>query len=483
MDETFFATFGSCRNGAPKTARRRRETERPEFRFRFEDDWTFSRASSPSLPIAKDFQRIAIATDFVAFAKQARKPLSGREVDFARLAVAIYLADRTSPRNPSGRRGPTFWRRRIHITIGVTEPSVWQAVTGALVHALEYLTEDDWTFEFVGGRTVFAAESQEHFREMRSPQVAWTSLYSRGSDSLAGALRWLRAVDGIGLLVSGQTHSRIAAGQQGQVAEIRGCFPQRIEHVGIEYGIPDKHGLSGFESSQRTRAFVHTTFGSLAALMADNERLLLFENGSGAFNLPCDSAQVGSQSSRGTHPVFLRRMAGFVSAVFDRPFVIANPFTFSTKAEMLAASGMDEFASLFRKSFSCDRFPNYHHKAPQCGCCASCSVRRLAFHGSGIADDVTGYTQDIFSPRRPLHEFEVLALTKLNIQATALAEALRSASPWSALCLGWPDLIRTQTEFEGKTFKDMTIDLLCRHVAEWQAFVAPLQQPSLAFAA
>jgi len=483
MDETFFATLGNCRKAGPKTARAKRGTERPEFRFRFEDDWTFSRHSSPSLAIAQDFQRIAIAGDFVAFAKQARKPLSGREGDFARLAVAIYLADRTAPRNPYGRRGPTFWRRRVHITIGVTEPSVWQGVIESLTHALEYLTEDDWTFEFVGGRTAFAAERQEHFRKLRGPRVAWTSLYSGGLDSLAGALRWLRSVDGIGLLVSGQTHSRIAAGQQAQVAEIRDYFPQRVEHIGIDYGIPDKRGLSGFESSQRTRAFIHTAFGSLAALMSDNEQLFLFENGFGAFNLPCDSAQIGSQNSRGTHPVFLRRMAGFVSAVFDRPFIIANPFTFSTKGEMLAASGMDEFASLFRKSFSCDRFPNYHHKAPQCGCCASCLVRRLAFHSSGIADDITGYTQDVLRPRRPLHESELLALTKLTIQANKLAQALRSASPWSALCLRWPDLIRTQMEFGGGTFQDMTINLLRRHVAEWQTFVASLQHPALAFAA
>ena len=483
MDETFFAALGSCRNGVPKTSRGKRGTERPGFQFRFEDDWTFSRRSAPSLSAAQDFQGVAIGGDFIAFAKQARRPLSGRELDFARLAVAIYLADRTAPRNPYARRGPTFWRRRIHIRISVTEPSVWEAATEALTHALEYLTEDDWTFEFVGGRTAFAAESQEHFRNMRGPQIAWTSLYSGGLDALAGALRWLRSVDGIGLLVSGQTHSRIAAGQQAQVAEIRDCFPQRVEHLGIEYGLPDKHGLNGFESSQRTRAFIHTTFGSLAALMAGNQQLLLFENGFGAFNLPCDSAQVGSQNSRGAHPVFLRRMARFVSAVFDRPFVIANPFTFSTKAEMLAAPGMNQFGSLFLRSFSCDRFPNYHHKAPQCGCCASCLVRRLAFHGSGIDDDVTGYTRDIFHPHRPLHESELLALTKLSIQATTLAEALRSASPWSALCLRWPDLIRTQIEFGGATFHDMTIDLLRRHVAEWQAFVAALQQPSLAFAA
>ncbi len=483
MDGTFFGTIGSCRNAASETLRTKRGTQRPAFRFRFSDDWTFNRESSPLFTISQDFQGLAFTEDLVALAKQAHRPLSSREADFAWLAIAVYLADRTAPRNPYGNHGPAFWRRKIHITIPVADPLAWKAVMDPLIQALEYLTEDDWNFEFIPGRATFSAESQEHFRGMHGPRVAWTSLFSGGLDSLAGALCWLRSRSGIGLLVSGQTHHRIAAGQQAQVAELRSHFPQRVEHIGVEYGVPDKHGLNGFESSQRTRAFIHTALGSLAALRAGNGQLYLFENGFGALNLPCDSAQIGSQNSRGTHPVFLHRMAALVRAAFNRPFVIANPFTFSTKAQMLAAPGMKEFASLFRSSFSCDRFPNYHHTAPQCGCCASCLVRRLAFHGSGIADDLAGYTQDILRPRRALHQSELLALTKLSIQASALTEALRSPSPWSALCLRWPDLIRTQIEFGSAAFQEMTIDLLRRHVAEWQSFVSPLGDSALALAA
>jgi hypothetical protein len=78
---------------------------------------------------------------------------------------------------------------------------------------------------------------------------------------------------------------------------------------------------------------------------------------------------------------------------------------------------------------------------------------------------------------------ELLALTKPSIQASTLAEALRSPSPWSALCIRWPDLIRTQMEFGSATFQETTIDLLRRPVSEWQAFTAPLREPALALAA
>ena len=109
--------------------------------------------------------------------------------------------------------------------------------------------------------------------------------------------------------------------------ELRKQFPNRVEHVGIGYGFPDKnrHELDGFESTQRTRAFMHTALGSVIALMAGNSQLFLFENGFGALNLACDSAQFGSQNSRGTHPVFLRRMAALVSADFFKAIRYRQP--------------------------------------------------------------------------------------------------------------------------------------------------------------
>jgi hypothetical protein len=176
-------------------------------------------------------------------------------------------------------------------------------------------------------------------------------------------------------------------------------------------------------------------------------------------------------------------MATFVSAAFSQPFVIANPFTFSTKSQMLAAPGMSRFASLFPKSFSCDRYPNYPHKAPQCGCCASCLVRRLSFHSAGLPDDGGSYSTDIFQPHRALRESELLALTKLTIQADALAASLRSKEPWAALCATWPDLLRTELELTAPAFREATVALLRRHVAEWQPFSNAVHPAPLAIAA
>ena len=485
MEANFFTTFGNCRNTPQRPIRAKSGNPRPIYVFRFNAKWSFDRTTTPALRVAPDVCGVAFDADLHALARQARRPLEGLEADFIWLAVAAYLADRCAPRYPYGMSGPAHWRRKIHLQIPVSDPVVWKKAAAALAHVLEFLTEDDWTFEFLPGRAEFDAERQQHFPKMGGPDIAWTSLFSGGLDSLAGALNWLKRADGTGLLVSGQTHSRIATGQELQVSELRVRFPSRIEHVGVGYGFPDKqrHRLEGFESTQRTRAFVHTALGSVAALMAGNAQLFLFENGFGAFNLPCDSAQFGSQNSRGTHPVFLSRMAALVTAVFSRPFIIANPFTFSTKAQMLSAESVRSFAPLLNKSFSCDRFPNYKHPEHQCGSCPSCLIRRLSFHAAELPDDSKGYSTDIFSPRRSLREAELISVSKLIVQADSLARCLRSQEPWLALCAKWPDLLRTEFELDLPGFRESTIQLLRQHVDEWLAFTSSMKTSALAFAA
>jgi len=472
-----------ARTGRRKRQRTKHAASRPCYRFRFDDQWKFARQTEPPITGINDFSGVPFDAEFDEFAKQARRPLDGLEVDFLWVALAVYLADRFAPRHPFGVNGPAFWRRDIRVAVPVSQPAKWLEAEGSLARALAFLTEDDWSFEFIPSRSPFSAESQEHFRKMRGPQVEWVSLFSGGLDSLAGALRRLQGTRGCGLLVSGQTSSRMKTGQELLVHDVLQHFSQRVEHVGVGYGLPDKSGLSGFESSQRTRAFVHVTFGSAAALLAECRQLFLFENGFGALNLPCDSAQFASQNSRGAHPVFLQRMAAFVAALFGEPFVVANPFAFHTKAQMLSGPMLRRFSSLFQQSFSCDRFPNYPRRASQCGHCASCLIRRLAFHGAQLLDDGAGYSIDLFHPRRSAKGSELVALTKLCIQAETLVVKLRCPKPWAALCATWPDLLRTELELGMPTFSDSIIPLLRRHVNEWRSFSSALSRPAFALAA
>jgi hypothetical protein len=287
------------------------------------------------------------------------------------------------------------------------------------------------------------------------------------------------------LLISGQTHTRIAAAQREQVADLDKFFPNLIEHVGIGYGIPDKFGIEGYESSQRTRAFIHVTLGVVASLMSGLGTLYLFENGFGALNLPCDDAQIGSQNSRGTHPVFLQRMSSFISAVFAKSFTIKNPYSFMTKAQMLATPDMNGFENLFQKSFSCDRYPNYPYKAPQCGLCSSCMIRRMSMYAANRPDEGRNYTVDVFKAKKTEHmrEREILAHAKLSVQANALAAHLASEKSWEKLTVMCPDILRAEIELGSPNFQFAVLALLRQHVKEWELFVKAIEPDLLVLAA
>jgi 7-cyano-7-deazaguanine synthase in queuosine biosynthesis len=451
--------------------------------FDFRSDWSFRRKVQPSLGSIRDFETQTFDARLDQIGKRAGRPLTAIETDFAWLALAIYAADRFASRHPFGIDGTSFWRRRIHVRVPMRERQLWLSVEPKLIRALELLTEDDWTFDFSVERARFSIENQEYFRGFSRPDVQWASLFSGGLDSLAGALHWIMQTGGRGLLVSGHTHNRMRVAQELLVEQLSADFPDSVDHLGVYYGFPDKQEVSGIESSQRTRAFVHVCLGALAALTSGGTRLFLFENGVGAFNLSCDSAQIGSQNSQGTHPVFLSRMEDYVSGVFKRPFTIENPFAFTTKGQMLALPGLAGHQALLHRSFSCDRFPNYPHRAPQCGHCPSCLIRRLAFHASGLTDPGDGYSTDVRDPSRPLRDSDSLAIMKLSIQADTLANALAASHPWEALCATWPALFSAELEIKSPQFSDHVRALLQRHVAEWRSFSETITTGFMAAAA
>lgn len=457
---------------------------RPVFRFRLKDSWMMDRSTTPANPGVADFTDLRFDADIEALAKQAQRELNQMEADFVWLILGVYLADRMSPRYPYGHRGTGYWRRKIHLALPMSEPTAWAQHQDALRELLFFLTEDDWSFEFLPGRAKWEnIEGQTHFPDFVTGSRGWTALFSGGLDSFAGALQALQRLPGDALLISGQTCSRIATRQGEQVAALRNRLDRSIEHLGVEYGFIDKRAVIGTESSQRTRAFVHVGLGGLAALMNGSSELHLFENGFGALNLSCDPSQIGSQSSRGTHPLFLRRMGSFISTIFGRAFAVNNPFLFHTKAEMLGVPGVANHADLFATTFSCDRYPNYPHKASQCGVCPSCLVRRQSLHAAHLPDPQHLYTVDVLHDRQSWRERDTAAMVKLGVQAEALAEVLQLKDPWPSLVVRWPDLLRTERELGLSDFQERVLRLLRNHVREWQSFASDIPVLRLADAA
>ena len=147
--------------------------------------------------------------------------LPSRMADLLDVTMAVYAADRRSPRDfkkeNTGQRG-------IHIRLAVREPELWASdeISERLRELLSWLSEDVWSFEFVRRESIPSpAESVRFLFPSPTERCAEVSLFSGGLDSLAGlAARALEEPDRCHVLVSGYTNHRLAHHQRVQVRGI-----------------------------------------------------------------------------------------------------------------------------------------------------------------------------------------------------------------------------------------------------------------------
>jgi len=90
---------------------------------------------------------------------------------------------------------------------------------------------------------------------------------------------------------------------------------------------------SSVESSQRSRGLLFLAVGIATAWTLGQDRLVVFENGIGAINLPYLRSQFGSQTTRSMHPRTLSLAAQLAQTVSRQPFRIDMPALALTKAQ------------------------------------------------------------------------------------------------------------------------------------------------------
>jgi hypothetical protein len=139
-------------------------------------------------------------------------------VDLLEVASYVYAADSAITRG--GRIDAQMgarWRRTLRFVIPVRCADVWKSspVASALVDTLNFLSEDNYTFEFiplderplVQSYFEFSGEDDMGF----SPDAV--VLFSGGLDSFGGAVEELVARQRSVVLVSHRSVSKIAAGK------------------------------------------------------------------------------------------------------------------------------------------------------------------------------------------------------------------------------------------------------------------------------
>lgn len=316
-------------------------------------------------------------------------------IDFLRIAVAIYVMDRTTPRSRG--RG-NRWQRRLEVSVPLLQPDLWSAQSSTLEDTMGFLTGDAWTFTFTHRR---AAERRATGRR-RVKSVPVVCLFSGGADSFSGALQAYSQTGTAPYLISHWDWSIVRAAQLRAYEAFRDLTGETADSEAIHVGRRSAQIGSGIsfptEDTSRSRSVLFIAIGVAAAYLRDAE-LWMPENGFVSLNVPLAPERRSSLSTRTTHPRFLLNLQGLLRSA-DITVPIRNPFVNSTKGEVFrtAAAQFDPQAvgRALSSTHSCARSDARWAGFPpgsQCGVCYACLVRRAAFVAAGLRDE-TGYIEE-----------------------------------------------------------------------------------------
>ncbi|HEY1465003.1 MAG TPA: hypothetical protein VGF44_16420, partial [Terriglobales bacterium] len=228
-------------------------------------------------------------------------------------------------------------------------------------------------------------------------------MFSGGLDSLAGAVESARKEKPL-LLVSHRSASTLDSRQQKLFGELDQMFPGKLIHLPVWV---NKVGEFRRESTQRTRSFLFTAVGTIAAELVQAGGVRFYENGVVSLNLPVAGEALRTRASRTTHPITLQLLQEFCSKVLDRSFAIDNPYLFKTKTEVTETMVIHRAARLIACTCSCSHLIFSKKDQRHCGTCSQCIDRRFAVLAAGLEkfDSDTDYASDVFlGPRKEGYE-------------------------------------------------------------------------------
>lgn len=388
--------------------------------------------------------------------------------DLLEIAAYVYCADQATRRGT--KNANVFgddWRRHFVFTIPVRRPGFWNRaeVKDALRGTLEFLSEDYFDFEFVGGK--HAPTMDEYFPDLVSggpgEGVESVVLFSGGLDSLGGAVEESVVQKRRVLLVTHKptdklngVHSRL----QEMLALKGGKFAPTHLYVRIN---KDKDLNRNY--TQRTRSFLYAAVGATVARMQGLDLLRFYENGVVTMNLPVCAQVVGSRATRTTHPRVLDGFEKLFSLVAGSPFRVRNPFLWWTKADVIKWIVKHGCEEMIGASVSCAHTWTFSHEYPHCGTCSQCIDRRVGIVAAEAEkfDPANGYKSDVFTGARPKDEDRMMVATYIE-RANEIAKLGNAAE----LIARYPEAVRMLPYLEGKpaAMAEKVLDLHRRHARE-----------------
>jgi 7-cyano-7-deazaguanine synthase in queuosine biosynthesis len=300
------------------------------------------------------------------------------------VAAAVEFADHTKHR-------PAYtWRRHFALRIPVHHPRLWNSpkVENALRDALEFLTGDEWEFEFVARKKDVPRPAQPQLS--LNPQVEAVIPFSDGMDSCTVAALLERRM--------GDTLVRIRLGTG--LDDGKELSRQRKAFTRIPYKI--SQGEKPFvESSARSRGFKFAIISGIAAYLSNANKIIVPESGQGALGPSLVTVGQASEDCR-SHPLFTRRMEAFLKALLGCDISYQFPQIWSTKAETLLQFVDECKDSSWEKTSSCwqqNRQSSVDGNWRHCGICAACMLRRLSVYAAGLKEAKETYVWETLSAK------------------------------------------------------------------------------------
>ncbi|MBV7336957.1 hypothetical protein KFU94_53770 [Chloroflexi bacterium TSY] len=390
--------------------------------------------------------------------------------DLIDLSVAIYAADWLLPKYADS-------RSEIEIKLPLRNRQLFeqQNIKEQLQNLLDWYTGDDWVFRFDSReQTARAIECQPSLPlASRHTEVA---LWSGGLDALAGANDRILARTAERYTLFGTGSSTHVLGQQCDIfTKFKKVSSSEINLIGVpirlEYNGANIHKNTIF----RARGIVFKLLGAVCAMLEDQQRLYIYENGYGALNLPFTQFETSLMHTRAVYPSSLKKLGEFVSMIMNEHFTFDNPYIFHTKAQMCKSFGVNH--DLAFTTVSCDGRHRLSEKLSQCGYCSSCLLRRLAlwqaFGKDGTTDYLFDQTKGVNGQRNHFHY--------MDLQVRKLTNKFSAGNSWPHLLDYYPDLYTTACDIAES--KNISLDyvqmkiakMFQTHCKEWEQHRAILK--------
>ena len=144
--------------------------------------------------------------------------------------------------------------------------------------------------------------------------------------------------------------------------------------------------------------------------------LRFYENGVVALNLPVCAQVVGSRATRTAHPRVLGGFQRLLSLVSGEPFVVSNPFLWTTRGEAIRKLLDAGCGELVGPSMSCAHTWQISNEQSHCGMCSQCIDRRLGMivAGAEAFDPIGQYRGDVFTQSLPKDMDKMMVATYLE---------------------------------------------------------------------